>query len=480
MRPPEPVPPALMLPDSTMPDRQLARARDSLRETLASYRNYLHAENLQAPPPPLQAQLRQELDQLTTTLDKLNQRTVRIAVFGLVSRGKSAVLNALVGQPVLATGPVNGVTQRAQVVPWTPRLADGNLASPALRIELIDTPGLDEIQGEARADLAQQVTTQADLILFVMAGDLTRSEYQALCDLRQAQKPLVLVFNKIDLYPEQTRHRIYQHLQQLGQPVGQPIGQPAGSSIQSQQLQQLLSPDEIVLVAADPVPVRLRVEYPDGRVEHQWETPRPDIAALQSKILTILAQEGRSLLALNALTQARSANLRMAAAVLTARQIEAEALIWKFTRYKAMAIAANPIGALDLVGGTLSDLAMIRALAKLYGLPMTRYEAGVLLKTILISSGSLLVAEVVSGLVLGLGRTAALGLDGSLPAVLGAGAIQGAIAGYGSYSVGRAAEVYLERGCTWGQQGASTVIQEILDQVEPQTILWRLRQDLMV
>jgi uncharacterized protein len=460
------------LPDSTMPDRQLARARDSLRETLASYRAYLHAENPQAPPPPLQDQLRQELDQLTTTLDKLNQRTARIAVFGLVSRGKSAVLNALVGQPVLATGPVNGVTQRAQVIPWTPRLADGNPASPALQIELIDTPGLDEIKGQARADLAKQVATQADLILFVIAGDLTRSEYQALCDLRQVQKPLVLVFNKIDLYPEQTRHRIYQHLQKLGQQ----------SSAESQQLQQLLSPDEIVLVAADPVPVRLRVEYPDGRIEHHWETPRPDIEALQSKILTILAQEGRSLLALNALTQARSANLRMASAVLEARQIEAEALIWKFTRYKAMAIAANPIGVLDLVGGTLSDLAMIRALAKLYGLPMTRYEAGVLLKTILISSGSLLAAEVVSGLVLGLGRTAALGLDGgsSLPAVLGAGAVQGAIAGYGSYSVGRAAEVYLERGCTWGHQGASTVIQEILDQVEPQTILWRLRQDLMV
>jgi uncharacterized protein len=233
-------------------------------------------------------------------------------------------------------------------------------------------------------------------------------------------------------------------------------------------------------VAAEPLPVRLRVEYPDGRVEHQWETPAPQIAALESKILTILAQEGRSLLALNALTQARSASLHLAAAVLAARQLEAEALIWQFTRAKAVAIAGCPIGILDLIGGTLADLALIRALAKLYGLPMTRFEAGLLLKTILISSGSLFAAEIGSGLVLGLGRTAALGVDSSnLPAFLGAGALQGAIAGYGAYSVGRAAEVYLERGCTWGPQGASTVIQEILGQVSPQTILWRLRQELM-
>jgi uncharacterized protein len=217
-------------------------------------------------------------------------------------------------------------------------------------------------------------------------------------------------------------------------------------------------------------------------VEHQWETPPPEIAALQTKILAILDQEGRSLLALNALTQARSAQLRLTAALLSSRQVEAEALIWQFARYKALAIAASPIGILDLAGGALSDLAMIRALAKLYGLPMTRYEAGLLLKTIVISSGSLLAAQVGSSLVLGMGRATALGLGGggNLPAVLGAGALQGAVGGYGAYIVGRAAEVYLERGCTWGPQGSSTVIRQILGQVEPQTILWRLRQELMV
>ena len=56
--------------------------------------------------------------------------------------------------------------------------------------------------------------------------------------------------------------------------------------------------------------------------------------------------------------------------------------------------------------------------------------------------------------------------------------LQGAIAGYGAYVVGQVAKVYLEHGCTWGSLGASTVMSEILAQVEPNTIIYRLRQEL--
>ena len=36
----------------------------------------------------------------------------------------------------------------------------------------------------------------------------------------------------------------------------------------------------------------------------------------------------------------------------------------------------------------------------------------------------------------------------------------------------------LEQGCSWGPMGPSTVIQDILNEVEPDTILYRLRQEL--
>ena len=97
---------------------------------------------------------------------------IRVAAFGLVSRGKSSVVNALVGQKVLTTGPLHGVTRWPRSVRWTP-------ATGKIQIELIDTPGLDEIEGEARANMAREVAKSADLILFIVAGDITRTEYEA-------------------------------------------------------------------------------------------------------------------------------------------------------------------------------------------------------------------------------------------------------------------------------------------------------------
>jgi hypothetical protein len=457
-------------------ETHLNRARSSLRQAFTNYAQYLRGSKN----PALQSALREEVETLSENLQKLDQFVVRIAVFGLVSRGKSAVLNALMDEKVFETGPINGVTRQPRRVRWSPTggfvaqdTAIAPQSSAKVQIELIDTPGLDEVDGQTRAEMAQDIAGKSDLILFVVSGDITRTEYRALCELRQTQKPLILVFNKIDLYPDQTRQAIYTNLQKLG-----------GRTTGGEQLEQLLTQDEIVMVAADPASIQMRIEYPDGRVSHEWETPPPEIDDLKYKILTILNREGRSLLALNALTQARAAETRIAEKVMDLRNAEAEELIWRFTRYKAIAIGLNPIAVLDVIGGVGSDLVMIRALANLYGLPMTRYEAGRLLQTILVSSGSLLAAEIGSGLLLGMGKSAAAlatGVDASagLGALASTAIAQAGIAGYGSYSVGRAAQIYLERGCTWGDQGANTVIREILAQVDPNTIIYRLRQELM-
>ncbi|MBD2307127.1 DUF697 domain-containing protein [Chroococcidiopsis sp. FACHB-1243] len=443
-------------------ESHLNRARASIRQALSWY-GHLRKPNPQPVKLELAGLVKPDLEVLTSTLNKLETNVICIAAFGLVSRGKSAVLNALVGQKILPTGPLHGVTQYPRSVRWNP--------GGKVQIELIDTPGLDEIEGQARAQMAKDVARQADLILFVVAGDITRTEYQALCELRQAQKPLILVFNKIDLYPETDREAIYKNLQQLG----------AGSPT-ARRLQQLLSSDEIVMVAAEPAAEEVRVEYPDGQVAYEWETPPPQIAELQQKILHVLNREGRSLLALNALLQVKDAEAAIAGKTLDRLNEAAEDLIWQYTKYKALAVGFNPIAVLDVLGGFVADLALIRALAKLYNLPMTGFEATKLLRTILFSSGGLLLSELGSGMLLGLGKSATAIASGDNPfnitAFAGTAIAQGGIAGYGTYAVGKAAQVYLEKGCSWGQFGASTVIQEILSQVEPNTILYRLRLEL--
>ncbi|MBC5797051.1 DUF697 domain-containing protein [Sphaerospermopsis sp. LEGE 00249] len=445
---------------SQLQETHLNRARASLRQAISWY-GYLRKSGQLSSKVELAGLVKPEIEVLTTTLSKLDSNVVRIAAFGLVSRGKSAVLNSLLGEKILQTGPLNGVTQWPRSLRWKP--------GGKVIVELIDTPGLDEIEGETRAQMARDVAQQADLILFVVSGDITRTEYQALLQLRQAQKPLILVFNKIDLYPDTDRKSIYQNLQVLG--AGDPQATP-------------LLPDEIVMVAAEPAPMEVRVEYPDGSVSYEWETPPPQVDELKQTILHILNREGRSLLALNALIQAREAEEIIAQKTVDFRQQEAEDIIWKFATYKALAIGLNPIAFLDIIGGVITDLALIRSLARLYSLPMTSYEATNLLKTILLSSGGLLLGEIGSSFVLGLGKSSAVIASGDNPLNIttfaGSAIAQGGIAGYGAYAVGKAAQVYLEKGCTWGQLGANTVIQEILTQVDKNTILYRLKEELII
>ncbi|MBW4513935.1 MAG: GTP-binding protein [Timaviella obliquedivisa GSE-PSE-MK23-08B] len=460
--------PSTGLLKASLQDFQFNQARSSLKQTLNRYS--------QLPPRKrnadvaVRAALKRGLDGLTTTLDKLNNCLIRIAVFGLVSRGKSAVVNALLGQKVLQTGPINGVTQYPRSVYWACCSADtARVANGQLRVELIDTPGLDEVDGDVRATMARDVADQADLILFVVAGDITRTEYRALAELQATDKPLILVFNKTDLYPEQDRQTLYRKLETL--------------FARNEGKRPVLSPDDIVRVAAEPAPLEVRVEWADGRVTHEWETPAAQVNELKEKLLTILNREGKSLLALNALRQARQAETTIAHNMLKLYHNEAEDLIWKFAQWKAIAIAANPIAVFDVMGGAVTDLIMIRSLAKLYGLPMTRYEAGKLLKSILWSSGSLIVGEVGSSVLLGVGKSmAAIATafeSGSGFAAYSSAAIaQASLAGYGSYRVGKAAQIYLEKGCTWGEQGANTLIQEILQQVDKDTVIHRLRREL--
>lgn len=432
-----------------------ARARASLQRELSWHSDH---------PTHLQVELQAELNQLASALDKLDQALVRIAVFGLVSRGKSAVLNSLFGQKVFPTGPLNGVTQWPRSVRWSPTLAsDANLPAShsqgKVQIELIDTPGLEEVKDQVRAQMARDVANQADLILFVVAGDLTRTEYQALCDLREAQKPLLLVFNKADLYPEQDRQTVYQ-------------------ALRSQRLQQLVSADEVVVVAAEPVPFQVRVEWPNGRVTYEWESPPAQVDQLKQRLLQVLNQEGRTLLALNALFQAREAKLEVSRKLLELRETQAQDLIRQFVQYKAGAIFLNPFFPLDLFGGVVADLMLIRSLAKLYGLPITGYQAGKLCKIILWCSGSLVVTELLSGLFFSGSTVAIAEGTGQIPIQVGIATIQAVVAGYGTYRLSRATQLYLANGATWGALGLSTVIQNMLQSLRPGTILYRIQQEL--
>src|SRR6476620_9058210 len=84
-------------------DRQeelVGKARESLEETFRELKLTPEEERAMA----------SELAQLRELSQKLDDNTVEIAAFGMVSRGKSSVLNALLGQAGFKVGTTHGTT----------------------------------------------------------------------------------------------------------------------------------------------------------------------------------------------------------------------------------------------------------------------------------------------------------------------------------------------------------------------------------
>ena len=235
-----------------------------VRDRLLNYRNLFNKELIES-----------ELIEILALEKKLDKTAITIAVFGMVSRGKSSLINALLGQKLGETGAIHGTTKDIASYTWD--------TGGKIQLCLIDTQGIDEVDGEVRAEIALKASKQADLILFVIAGDMTRLEQEAIAQLQNYCKPILLVFNKTDLYAEKDCTAIHQ-------------------ALQNEEVRKLISPQEIILTSAEPKPVKVRIQYSDGRDSQEvWEQPKPRIQDLREKILDLLNTEGKELLAINLL-----------------------------------------------------------------------------------------------------------------------------------------------------------------------------------
>lgn len=241
--------------------------------------------------------------------------------------------------------------------------------------------------------------------------------------------------------------------------------------------------DDIIMVSAEPAPIQVRTEWPDGRVSETWESPPAQVEQLRVALLKTVREEGPTLIALNALRQAGIIEKKLAEETAELNQANADDLIWKYAKYKAIAVAFNPVAILDMLGGIGSDLVMIRALSQMYGFPMTRFEASKLWQSIIRSSSTLLLSEFGTSLILGFGKSgaaiwSAFESFSGFTAFAGAMTAQAGAAGYGTYAVGQAAKIYLQQGCSWGATGVNTVMQGILSQAKTDSTLERLQSEI--
>lgn len=425
-------------------DQHYADALTSLHRSIEQFQG-LSAEEKQA--------LQREITELEDMVRKLEQGRVEIVLFGEIDTGKSALINALVGRAVAQVDVRGGWTKEVQAANWN---ADG-YSVPGLagsQVVLLDTPGINEIDGAQRARLSREAASRADLILFVTDSDLNQLEYAALTELAATHKPVILVLNKADNYTPEQRQRLRE-------------------VFRDERLRHVLEPENIVETAADPLPREYVFEAADGRTRVEFRKPLPDVAQLKLRILEVLERQGKALLALNAAMYAADRNDRIAAVKIRMRDERANAIIWSYAAMKAIGIAMTVAPVADVVGGSAVDVTMVLTLAKVYGIPLTWNNASSLIASIVKAAGWVMLGEAVTHIAYSMFKGATLGAGTVLTALP-----QGAAAGYGSYIVGQAAKYYLEHGASWGGEAPKTVVARILKSTDKQSVLDRLRAEI--
>jgi small GTP-binding protein len=160
----------------------------------------------------------EEAETLRRSVQQLDELFL-LVVIGEFNAGKSAFVNALLGQSVLEEG-VTPTTTRLGVLTYGETVsrqaagagADRVTAPVALlrEITIVDTPGTNAVQREHEA-LTRDFVPRSDLVLFVTSADrpFTESERAFLQSVRDWGKKIVVAVNKIDiLETEPDRKRV--------------------------------------------------------------------------------------------------------------------------------------------------------------------------------------------------------------------------------------------------------------------------------
>ena len=170
----------------------------------------------------------------------------------MVSSGKSSVLNACSAKTSSRSAPPtarpsSGAAQRWQHAPPTARASKEPNSSRrysghrrSRRRGPRDAP---RRRAACRPDPLRRLQRHAAL------------EIEALTELREAQKPIILVFNQIDRYPETDRDQIY-------------------AKIKDERVKHLIRPEDVVMTAARPDPYKVKIQLPDGTTTDPVGTPR--------------------------------------------------------------------------------------------------------------------------------------------------------------------------------------------------------------
>lgn len=349
----------------------------------------------------------------------LSRGEIQVVVFGTGSAGKTSLVNALIGRMVGQVGAAMGTTVAGETY---------NLKLKGLERQILitDTPGILEagVVGTEREQMARQLATEADLLLFVVDNDLRQSEYEPLQRLAEIGKRSLLVLNKTDLYPDEDKETILARLRQ--------------------RVRGFIATQDVVAIAANPQAVRVETG--------ETVQPDPDVMPLIRRLAEVLRSEGEDLVADNILLQSQRLGEEARRLIGEQRRREAEKVVERFQWIGGGVIAVTPLPVVDLLATAAVNAQMVIEIGRIYGCELNM-ERG---RELALSLGKTLASL---GIVKGAMQLLTTALQLNLATLVVGRAIQGVTAAYLTRIAGKSFIEYFRNDQDWGDGGITEVVQ---------------------
>jgi uncharacterized protein len=222
-------------------------------------------------------------------------------------------------------------------------LQEENLQDLAHKIKIEDGRS---ILGENEDVDDLKLGKSADLVLFVIDGDLLDSELQVILELNRCYRRSVIILNKQDQYLPKEQDEL----------IAQIRSRVSG----------MIVAEDVIAISSQPRPIKVRQHQEDGTTQEWLEEPEPQVSPLTQRLQTILINDAQKLMMASSIGDAEALKTAARQQLNEKRRSRAMPMIERSQWVVAGTAFATPFPAIDLLATAAINGQMVADLSNLY------------------------------------------------------------------------------------------------------------------
>ncbi|HPE61458.1 MAG TPA: 50S ribosome-binding GTPase [Thiolinea sp.] len=280
---------------------------------------------------------------------------INIAFFGDVSTGKSSIIKAMLPEQDIEVSLRGGSTREIREYVWTTPSGD--------RLLLTDLPGRNEADGTLDS-MVRDEAVRSQIVVYVVDSDLSRNQLEDIRELYTFGKPLLIAFNKSDLYADKEKQQLTERIQSRFQ-------RPETTSANSDKPD--LPVPKVVFIQSGGMEEVLKVNT-EGREETVLRPRKVNVRPLVNQLQREIDSHIEWLEQLRDASVFSLVHQKLDESRLNYRRQEAEKIIRNSTRNAIIGAMAAMTPGTDLVIQGILGARMVKQLCDLYESPVKQLD----------------------------------------------------------------------------------------------------------